>query len=69
MHDPNNPRPWPEDIELECGAIASFDTGSGISYRCTECFAVVGSIAMPRECRELEDMAEVARKLRGKNVN
>jgi hypothetical protein len=63
---PDDPQPWPEDIELECGSIASFDAESGISYRCTTCFAVVGSIGMPRECKELEDMVAVVQKLKGR---
>jgi hypothetical protein len=66
MHQPDDPQPWPEDIELECGSIASFDMDSGISYRCTTCFAVVGSIGMPDRCRELEDMVVVIEKLRGR---
>ena len=66
MRSPDDPQPWPEDIELECGSIASFDTGSGISYRCNTCYAVVGSIGMPAGCRELEDIAVVVQKLRGK---
>lgn len=53
-------------IELLCGAIAYFDTASGISYRCETCGMVVGSIGMPRECRTLYDMEEVVDKLKGK---
>jgi len=55
-----------EDIELLCGSTASFDHSSGISYRCNTCFAVVGSIGMPRECKELYDMQDVVDKLKGK---
>lgn len=58
------------DIELPCGGTASFDEDSGISHRCETCFAVVGSIGMPRECRKLweEEMEaeEIVRKLKGK---
>ena len=57
--------PKMEDIELLCGATASFDHSSGISYRCTTCFAVVGSIGMPRQCKTLYDMEEVVEKLKG----
>ena len=45
-------------IELACGATAVFDHESGISYRCTRCFAVVGSIGMPRDCAELMETQE-----------
>ena len=37
---------------LPCGGTAYFDFGSGISYRCETCGAVVGSIGQPRECSE-----------------
>lgn len=40
-------------IDLPCGAVAEFDFGSGIGYRCTSCNAVVGSIGMPRGCYDL----------------
>ena len=51
-------------IQLACGAEAIFDEDTGIGYRCTTCFAMVGSIAMPSECAELEEDAEIARKAR-----
>jgi len=54
------------DIELLCGSIAEFDISSGISYRCTTCMAVVGSIGMPPECKALYDMEKVVEKLKGK---
>lgn len=38
---------------LPCGGVAIFDHSSGISYRCDTCFAVVGSIGMPRDCETL----------------
>lgn len=61
---------WPTfgPIELLCGAIAEFDHESGISYRCTTCMAVVGSVAMPKECATLYDMQKVVDKLKGLNV-
>ena len=40
---------------LPCGGVAYFDESSGISYRCGECNAVVGSIGQPRSCREEAD--------------
>jgi hypothetical protein len=66
MRSPDDPRPWPEDIDLECGSVASFDHDSGISYRCNTCFAVVGSTGMPARCKELYDMLDVVDKLKGK---
>lgn len=56
------------DIHLLCGNTASFDYASGISYRCTTCMAVVGSIGMPSECKALYDMEKVVAKLKGKNA-
>ena len=53
-------------VELPCGSTAYFDHDSGISYRCDTCFAVVGSIGMPRSCKELMDMDRVINKLKGK---
>ena len=52
-------------ITLLCGNTAEFDIDSGISYRCTACFAVVHSVGMPRRCKELYDMREVVEKLKG----
>lgn len=54
-----------EPMPLLCGATAYFDEGSGISYRCETCMAVVGSIGMPRACKELYDMEDVVEKLKG----
>jgi hypothetical protein len=39
-------------MRLPCGGIAEFDEDSGISYRCTHCMAVVGSIGMPQGCKD-----------------
>lgn len=50
-------------IVTECGNIAVFDIESGISYRCTACFAVVGSIGMPVDCRTVYEQAEMWRRL------
>ena len=52
-------------IVLLCGSSAYFDEGSGIGYRCEECMAMVGSIGMPKRCKELYDMEEVVEKLKG----
>ena len=35
-------------------------------FRCDECGAVVGSMGMPGECKELYDMEKVIDKLKGK---
>ena len=48
---------------LPCGNRATFDHGSGMSYRCDQCWAVVGSIGQPNECREAEKKYEVLRAL------
>lgn len=52
-------------VTLPCGAIAEFDYNSMCAHRCTRCFAVVGSIAMPKECTDLLRMEAVAKKLKG----
>ena len=54
------------DIDLLCGSTASFDNGSGISYRCNECMATVGSVGMPKRCKDLYDMERVVEVLKGK---
>lgn len=36
---------------LPCGGTAYFDEASGISYRCADCMAVVGSIGQPQSCK------------------
>ena len=52
-------------IRLLCGNKAYFDFDSGIGHRCATCFAMVGSIGMPKECKKLYDMEEVVSKLKG----
>lgn len=44
----------PKRISLACGATACFDHESGISYRCMDCFAVIGSVGMPQRCKDEE---------------
>lgn len=39
-------------MALPCGGIAHLDEDSGISYRCAQCDAVVGSIGMPQHCKD-----------------
>lgn len=50
---------------LPCGGTAYFDYNSGISYRC-ECGAVVGSIGMPKKCKDELDKYNNWEKLGGK---
>lgn len=52
-------------IKTACGNTASFDDGSGYGFRCDACGAVIGSIGMPRHCKDLYDMEEVVLKLKG----
>lgn len=40
---------------LPCGGTPQFDHGSGHAYRCDNCFAVIGSIGMPKSCKEALD--------------
>jgi len=48
-------------VSAPCGANTWLDTSCGGDgmfggcYRCDRCFAVIGSIGMPPECRELFD--------------
>lgn len=37
---------------LPCGGTAYWDEGSGISYLCHDCMAVVGSIGQPQRCKD-----------------
>jgi len=53
-------------MKLPCGGIASFDHSSGISYRCEDCGAVVGSIGQPRECKEEAMKYDLLKELGGK---
>lgn len=39
-------------MRLPCGGTARFDVTSGISFRCEDCGAVVGSMGQPRECAD-----------------
>lgn len=52
-------------IDLPCGSKAYYDIDSGIAFRCSTCNAVVGSIGMPRDCKELLDMEESVNILKG----
>lgn len=43
----------PAIIDAPCGEKARWDYDSGCGYRCMSCFAVLGSVGMPRQCSEL----------------
>lgn len=60
-----NIHPLPR-IRIPCGAAAAFDESSGISYRCEDCMAVIGSIGQPRKCKEAALEYELMSKLGGK---
>ena len=53
-------------IKLPCGGRAIFDQSSGISYRCEDCMAVVGSIGQPQRCKDESQKYENWKKLGGK---
>jgi hypothetical protein len=44
--------PAHDKMRLPCGGTAFFDQDSGISYRCIDCMAVVGSIGQPDRCKD-----------------
>ena len=52
-------------IKLPCGGRAVFDESSGISYRCEDCMAVVGSIGQPQRCKDAAQKYENWRALGG----
>jgi len=54
-----------ECIETECGQIAVWDVDSEMGFRCTCCFAMMGSIGMPTDCKKLYSIAQLADKLKG----
>ena len=41
-----------DPMRLPCGGVAGWDESSGISYRCEDCGAVVGSIGQPQRCKD-----------------
>jgi hypothetical protein len=55
-----------DPMHLPCGGIAYFDEDSGISYRCEDCMAVVGSIGQPQHCKDEAEKWEAWEKLGGK---
>lgn len=50
---------------MPCGGVAYYDENSGISFRCGHCMAVVGSVAMPKECKREMDKWELIKMLGG----
>jgi hypothetical protein len=56
-------------LAMPCGGTAEFDYSSGCAHRCTTCMSVVGSIGMPRECKEMMDMYDNWQKLGGRGWN
>ena len=57
--------PTPLYQYLPCGNRATFDEGSGMSYRCDQCWAVVGSIGQPQECKDEAAKYDVLKALGG----
>lgn len=55
-----------DPMQLPCGGVAYFDEGSGCSHRCSHCFATVGSIGMPKHCKDEMTKWENWAKLGGK---
>lgn len=48
-----------DPMTLPCGGKAYFDFGSGISYRCRTCQAIVGSSSMSEECKTALEKTQV----------
>ena len=57
------PTPLPT-IFLPCGSTAHFD--GDFSYRCEDCFAVVGSVGEPDRCKADAAMWKTLKALGGK---
>jgi hypothetical protein len=49
---------------LPCGGIAEFD--GNFSYRCHQCMAVVGSVGMPKHCKDEDEKWRLLELLGGK---
>ncbi len=57
-----------DPMYLPCGGVAYYEEESTChSYRCENCMAVVGSIAMPKHCKEEMDKWDNWSKMGGKN--
>lgn len=55
-----------DPMPLPCGGTAYWDESSGISYRCEDCMAVVGSVGMPKHCQNEAEKWRVMELLGGK---
>ena len=53
----------PRTVTTLCGNVAEFDVGSGMGYRCTTCNAIIGSVGMPKECKQLYTTKEEKHKI------
>lgn len=48
----------PSTLEkMPCGGVPVFDADSGYAYRCDQCFAVIGSVGQPTQCKEINAAA------------
>ncbi len=47
---PGPPDGVPVIIDLPCGSKGVWNYSAGFGYICDQCFAVVGSIAQPKNC-------------------
>lgn len=58
---------WGMDLmNLPCGGIAYYEEESTChSYRCDHCGAVVGSIGMPKHCKDITEQWEIQKALGG----
>lgn len=56
-------------LHLPCGGTARFDESSGISYRCEDCGAVVGSMGQSQSCKDEANKWENWKQLGGKGWN
>ena len=52
-------------IYMPCGSEAYWDSASDMGYRCQSCFAMIGSIGQPRECKEESEKYATLERLGG----
>lgn len=50
---------------MPCGGVPVFDDASGYAYRCDKCNAVIGSVAQPKRCVEINRSARSSEKTTG----
>ena len=58
--------PTPQHIFLPCNALAVFDVPSEMGYRCTQCYAMVGSIGQSDRCKAESDKWKTIEAIGGK---